>query len=132
MVISHQRTDEVYAEYPVEHDTEISQTWIHSIELSPWTDYYRVEIPLEGGQPYLVLEATEFEEYGAGMPLDEGDVSFGNGNIRIDNIDRKFDTITWFHSHSADYELTVGDDVTISADQLPDREPLELRIETAP
>lgn len=132
VVLAHQRTDEVYAEYEVAQGAVITQTWIHSIELSPWTDYYRVEIPEDGSEPHLVLASTEFEEYGAGMPLDEGDVTFGGGRIRIDNIDRKFDTISWFHSHKAEYELTVGDRVRISADQLPDREPIELRIETAP
>ncbi|TLP98050.1 DUF1850 domain-containing protein [Nesterenkonia salmonea] len=128
-VISHQRTDEVLAETPVTNGTVISQSWIHSIEQSPWTDTYRTVIEPDD-DAHLLLESTEFSEYGAGMPLDEGDVSFDDGVIRIQNIDREFESLTWFHSHNADFEFTIDGEVTISADDLPDREPLQLRIET--
>ncbi|NDK32136.1 DUF1850 domain-containing protein [Nesterenkonia haasae] len=128
-VISHQRTDEVLAELPVTDGTVITQRWIHSIEQSPWTDTYRTVIA-PGDDAHLLLESTEFSEYGAGMPLDEGDLSFGDGVIRITNIDRELESLTWFHSHTADFELTIDGEVTIAADDLPDREPLQLRIES--
>lgn len=75
-----------------------------------------------------MLTSTEFEAYGAGMPLDEGDVSVQDGQVVIENIDREFEAIRWIHSHRVDYRIGVdGDESLIDTDALPDLEPLELR-----
>ncbi|GAB3053686.1 DUF1850 domain-containing protein [Sediminivirga luteola] len=122
LVCRHQRTGEVYAELPITAESEITHSWIHSIELSRWTDVYRVHG--EG----LLLVATSFQEYGAGMPLDEGDVSLRDGRVVIENIDRPFEAIRWMHSHRVDYRIGVdGHDDLIDTLRLPDKEPLELR-----
>lgn len=124
LVAAHQRRSEVYARTPVSPGTVISHSWIHSIELSRWSDFYRVE------PDRLVLSKTEFSEYGAGMPLDEGDLRLTDGKIVIENIDRDFTAIRWFHSHRAQYRIGVDGDLrVIDAGSLPDREPLELRLE---
>ncbi|NLS09574.1 DUF1850 domain-containing protein [Nesterenkonia sp. MY13] len=118
----HQRTGEVYRELNIEIGSVITHSWIHSIELSRWTDIYRFD-----GET-LMLTSTEFEAYGAGMPLDEGDVSVQDGQVVIENIDREFEAIRWIHSHRVDYRIGVdGDESLIDTDALPDLEPLELR-----
>ncbi|WP_044493218.1 DUF1850 domain-containing protein [Nesterenkonia massiliensis] len=121
LVCEHQRTGEVYAQAPVETGTQVTLSWIHSIELSRWSETYLVQ------PDRLVLSSTEFFEYGAGMPLDEGDVHLRDGKIVIENINRNFDAIRWFHSHRADYRISINDDPSlIDASELPDREPLTL------
>ncbi|WP_157983844.1 DUF1850 domain-containing protein [Nesterenkonia muleiensis] len=112
----------MYAELRIELGSIITHSWLHSIELSRWTDIYR----FDGDR--LMLTSTEFEEYGAGMPLDEGDLTFQDGKIVIENIDRPFEAIGWIHSHRVDYRIGIdGDTSLIDIDELPDREPIELR-----
>ncbi|TLP78860.1 DUF1850 domain-containing protein [Nesterenkonia sphaerica] len=122
LICQHQRTGEVYAELNIDLGAIITHSWLHSIELSRWTDIYRFEAE------QLMLISTEFEEYGAGMPLDEGDLTYRDGKIVIENIDRPFEAIGWIHSHRVDYRIGIdGDTGLIDTDQLPDREPIELR-----
>ena len=122
LVCQHQRSGEVYAEFDIRQGWAITHSWIHSIELSRWTDTYR----FDGAA--LTLTRTEFEEYGAGMPLDEGDVRVEDGRVIIENIDRDFDAIRWIHSHRVDYRIGLNhNDDVIAATELPDQEPIELR-----
>lgn len=122
LVCQHQRTGEIYAEWDISVGSLITHSWIHSIELSRWSDTYRFD-----GED-LILSRTEFEAYGAGMPLDEGDISFSDGKVVIENIDRPFEAIRWIHSHEVDYRIGIDSrDNLIAADELPHREPLELR-----
>ncbi|MGO1522650.1 MAG: DUF1850 domain-containing protein [Nesterenkonia sp.] len=122
LVCRHQRSGEVYAELDIRQGSTITHSWVHSIELSRWTDTYRFD-----GEA-LTLTSTEFEEYGAGMPMDEGDVRMEDGKVIIENIDRDFEAIRWIHSHRVDYRIGVdNNDDLIAAGELPDREPIELR-----
>lgn len=122
LVCQHQRSGEVYGEFDIVTGSIVTHSWIHSIELSRWTDTYRFD-----GEA-LTLTSTEFEEYGAGMPLDEGDVRMEDGKVIIENIDRDFEAIRWIHSHRVDYRIGLdNNDDLIAAGVLPDREPIELR-----
>lgn len=122
LVCQHQRTGEVYAEVPISAATEITLSWIHSIELSRWADTYRTS---EDG---VLLVSTRFKTYGAGMPMDEGTVRNENGWIIIDDINRRLDAIRWVNSHRVDYRIGIdGDETLIDAETLPDQEPIELR-----
>ncbi|GAB3187449.1 DUF1850 domain-containing protein [Nesterenkonia suensis] len=122
LICRHQRTEEVYASLEVEIGSVITHSWVHSIERSRWTDSYRFT---DDG---LLLVRTEFAEYGAGMPLDEGTVSVQDGLVVIEDIDRPFEAIRWIHSHRVDYRIGVdGDTGRLDARELPDSEPLELR-----
>jgi hypothetical protein len=122
LICQHQRTGEVYAELNIKLGAIITHSWLHSIELSRWTDIYRFE-----GER-LMLISTEFEEYGAGMPLDEGDLTFQDGKLVIENIDRSFEAIGWIHSHRVGYRIGIDGDIgLIDTDELPDSEPIELR-----
>lgn len=122
LVCRHQRSDEVYARVPLEPGMLITHSWLHSVELTRWSDTYRC------GRDGLTLIRTEFESYGAGMPLDEGEVSIEDGRVVITEIDRPFEAIRWIHSHDVDYRIGIdGDESLIEAEDLPHREPLELR-----
>ena len=122
LVCQHQRSGEVYAEWEIAVGSTVTHSWVHSIELSRWTDLYRFT-----GEE-LVLTSTEFEEYGAGMPLDEGDLRMADGKVILENIDRPFDAIRWIHSHQVDYRIGVNSrENLIAAVELPEGEPIELR-----
>ena len=122
LVCRHQRTEEVYAQVPLEPGMVLTHSWLHSIEHTRWTDTYRCD---RGG---LTLIRTEFESYGAGMPMDEGEVRIEDGRVVITEIDRPFEAVRWIHSHDVDYRIGIdGDESLIEAESLPHREPLELR-----
>lgn len=122
LVCQHQRSGEVYAELDLAVGSEVTHSWIHSIELSRWTDTYRFN------GKHLILSSTEFQEYGAGMPMDEGDLRIVDGKVLIENIDRDFEAIRWIHSHRVDYRIGIDHrDNLIAANELPDSEPIELR-----
>ncbi len=122
LVCRHQRSEEIYAQIPLEPGMLLTHSWLHSIELSRWSDTYRCEA--DG----LTLIRTEFEAYGAGMPMDEGEVRIEDGRVIITEINRSFDAVRWIHSHEVDYRIGIdGDESLIDAADLPHREPLELR-----
>lgn len=123
LVCRHQRTEEVFAKFPVDVDTEISLSWIHSIELTRWTDTF---IVTEHG---LMLSKTAFSSYGAGMPMDEGKIRQENGQVIIEEINRPMEAIRWIHSHDPKYRVAVnGDEELIDATTLPDHEQLEITL----
>lgn len=122
LVCRHQRSGEEYGRFPLRTGTRITHSWVHSIEHSRWTDTFEYDGEV------LRLVATRFKEYGAGMPLDEGDVRLEDGWVSIEGIDREFEAVRWIHSHRVDYRIGIdGDDDIIDPLTLPDREPLELR-----
>lgn len=122
LICQHQRTTEEYARVPLTYGTTITLSWVHSIELTRWSDTF--EYTSQG----LMLRSTRFSSYGAGMPLDEGSLRIQDGMFTIEDINREFDAIRWIHSHAVDYQIEINDDPTIiDATQLPDREQIELR-----
>lgn len=122
LICRHQRSHDVYAEVGVASGVQVSHSWVHSIELSRWTDTFEVT------SQALMLVTSEFSAYGAGMPLNEGDVTVSDGVVLVENIDREFDAIRWIHSHRADYRIGInGDESLIDPGGLPDNEPLELK-----
>ncbi|WGH90514.1 DUF1850 domain-containing protein [Auritidibacter ignavus] len=112
----------MYATLPAKDGTTISLSWVHSIELTPWTDIFTVT------PTGLVLTQTRFSSYGAGMPAGEqGDLRYEGNQVVIDNIDRPFDAIRWIHSHRAQYQVLIDHDPQcIDATQLPDHQRLEI------
>ena len=118
----HQRTGKEYARFPIAEGSRITHSWIHSIELSRWTDTFEFD------GAHLQLVETRFKQYGAGMPLDEGTVRMEDGWVVIEDIDRSFEAITWIHSHRVSYRIGIDDtEDAIDPHELPDNEPLELR-----
>jgi hypothetical protein len=123
VVCQHQRTAEVYASLDLELGTEITLSWMHSIELTRWSDTFEV------GDDGFLLIRTVFSSYGAGMPMDEGTLRHKGDNIIIEDIDRSFEAIRWVHSHAVDYRIAIdGDETLLDATTLPDQELLELRV----
>ncbi|HIW46901.1 MAG TPA: DUF1850 domain-containing protein [Candidatus Yaniella excrementigallinarum] len=122
LVCRHQRTHQVYAEVEVDIGAEITLSWIHSIELTRWSDTFK----LVGDE--FSLTRTVFSSYGAGMPMDEGTLRRDGDRIIIEDIDKPFEAIRWVHSHDVDYRVAInGDETLIDAMTLPDHELLELR-----
>ncbi|MEU3846157.1 DUF1850 domain-containing protein [Micrococcus terreus] len=122
IVCADQRTGEEWGRWAASPGSEISLTWIHSIELTPWTDVFVLE-ESEG----FTLTRTEFESYGAGMPAGEASTSVQDGKVVITDIGRHLDTVNWIHSHSQQFTLTLDGKIVAHPLDLPHHRPLELR-----
>ncbi|MDO5633406.1 MAG: DUF1850 domain-containing protein [Micrococcus sp.] len=121
---AHQRTDEIFGTRTVAPGDTVRLSWIHSIELTDWTDTFRVE-----DRGFTLIE-TEFSSYGAGMPTgtEEGTVHLGEDSLRITDLDRPFESIRWIHSVRQRHRIDVAEARNVfDTDSLPDRQPLELR-----
>lgn len=121
-VVSHQRTGEVFAEVPAALGEEWSLFWIHSVDHTPWEEYYRLT------RDGWVLDCTEVGSFGAGTPYDAPEVrETPDGRTILCGIDLTLPSIRWINSHDVGYRLS-GPRLTMTGDQLPHREPVELRI----
>jgi hypothetical protein len=119
----HQRTGTVYARTRVDAGTMLALSWIHSIELTRWTEHYA--LTPEG----FALTMTEISSYGAGMDADDGPVEIEDGRIRTRPPDLQFDALRWIHSHAVDYRIDVtGHPGFVDSLELPHHEPVALMI----
>lgn len=120
LVCRDQRTDDVLGRWPVPVGSVVSLSWIHSIELTPWTDFFVVE------PDRFRLIRTEFQAYGAGTPEGDGTPVRREGDVFVMELDRPVETINWIHSRRQHHTLSVGDRVLAPSDSLPHHRPLEL------
>lgn len=121
--VSHSRTGEIYYSAKVEPGATVRLSWIHSVELSPWEEYYQV---LETGK--LLLKKTRFQSYGAGVPEYGGVFRKEREWIVHDNIDRILPALGWIHSHSAGFRIHLNSAMLLSPYSMPHHEPLKLSI----
>src|SRR5699024_12406145 len=81
LVCRHQRTHQVYGDVAVDIGAEITLSWIHSIELTRWSDTFKIV----GDE--LSRTRTVYSSYGPGRPTDEG--TMRHDAARLDSSDSK-------------------------------------------
>ncbi|WP_319201462.1 DUF1850 domain-containing protein [uncultured Ilyobacter sp.] len=66
-------------------EDEFTMRWMHSVELQPWEEIFRVD------QNYnIILDRTRFKSFGAGVPDSAGNkTEIKNGYVIFSGIDRK-------------------------------------------
>jgi hypothetical protein len=124
LVFQHARTGEVFLEFPVKVGDEVTLSWIHSVEKTPWNETYQVNDDYQ-----LLLKRTSFKSYGAGVPHQKGESRTENGLIIYDKINELFDELSWIHSHNTKHHLIMNDEMIVSFEELPHHEPIKLSIE---
>ena len=117
------KTGTLLSSHPVCSGDTIRFSWIHSVELTPWEEYYEIE---EDGS--LLLKMTRFQSYGAGVPEYAGTFRKEKEWMVYDGIDRRLPQINWIHSHSAKFRIEVNNTVFVRPADLPHHEPLQLSI----
>ncbi|MFD0954539.1 DUF1850 domain-containing protein [Virgibacillus natechei] len=118
-------SEEVYFQEHVEAGDEVEITWTHSVEHTPWMERLRVD---EDG--HLIMIETRFQSYGAGTPENtNGTLTVENGFIVITDLNEKHEAYNWFHSHDADFTVTIDNDKEIETTALPDQTPIEMKVE---
>lgn len=124
LVFKHARTGDVIFQSPATVGSEITLSWIHSVEKTPWNETYQIQHDHQ-----LLLKRTSFQSYGAGVDHQKGEIKMENGFIIYDNIDEYFDELTWIHSHHTKHEIKMNDETILSVTDLPHHEPIKLSVE---
>lgn len=101
------KTGEILAGYPFEEGGEFSVRFMHSVNLSPVEDKYRIE---NGG---IVVFETVYYAFGAGVQsqLEDGQIlTMGdNGEMIISGIDTPISELTYNISPVYDHVLILGE-----------------------
>ncbi len=105
LVLQDAETGKVYARYTLADADSFSVTFIHSVNQSPVTDYYR----REGKE--LILYATRFHAFGAGIPESwpEGArVETSPDGIYVTNLHIALPDVTYIVGTVSDHTLNIG------------------------
>jgi hypothetical protein len=118
-----QRTDNVLMTIPdIEPGDKVTVKWIHSVEKTPWEETYELQ---EDGTLRLI-EAI-FYSFGAGVPHEKGSMSVEEGKVVSRDMEEEtIEAFRWIHSHDANFEVYINDELSIAAEELPHHEALEL------
>lgn len=110
LVLEHYQTGEILLLFNVQADDEFTVKWIHSVELTPWEEIFRID-----DNNKIVLDRTRFQQFGAGVPDSAGTkTEYKDGYIIFSGINQKMDLLPYgissFAKHSfifknREYEL---------------------------
>jgi hypothetical protein len=123
LMLTHARTGEVLFTQPVHATDVIRLSWIHSVELTPWEEYYQI---LSTGE--LLLVKTRFQSYGAGVPEYGGTFRKEKEWMIRENINKVLPALQWIHSQAAKFQVDLNDTVLLKTEDMPHHEPLKLSI----
>lgn len=127
LVVSNQKTGEVYLDIAADDVSSLELSWIHSIEKTPWRERYVIR------DDEFELTDVYLKSYGAGAPTDiGGNTSVENGVIHISELQTGYEEISWVHSHDTHHKLIVYPTGTaephVIAEDLPQRTFLRARV----
>ncbi|MFB9775745.1 DUF1850 domain-containing protein [Brevibacterium otitidis] len=121
VLFRHQRRPrEVYRKVEVSRAARISLSWIHSVDHTPWIEYYTLS------RSGFLLDCTDLALTGAGAPSEAPHVEKVGSMLRYCGLDRRFDAVRWIHSHDVDHTISINGHQLLAAADLPHRTPVEM------
>lgn len=122
---------EIIGAVPLRMQDEFQVEWIHSVELTPWREKYRID-----GFSGMELTETSFRSYGAGVPANfqEGQhvhLSVQDGWITLSGLHERRDMVLYLITRD-DYALSAGNQKWKLSDVLPLGTSLELSVRWYP
>lgn len=89
---------------PIDSESSFRIRWIHSVELEPWEEIFRID-----ADQNIFLDSTRFKAFGAGVPDSAGKrVDTSDGYINFLEINRPMPNLTYGISPIAKHTLIVG------------------------
>jgi len=86
LTLQHFQEDKIIMTFRVEENDEFIVKWIHSVELTPWEEIFRID-----SENNIILDRTRFQQFGAGVPDFAGKtVEIKDGYITYGEINQKF------------------------------------------
>ena len=108
LVLRDAETGKLIARYPLSDSDTFSVTFVHSVNQSPITDYYR-----RGEDNTLELFATKYHAYGAGIPEswpEHTHVETSENGIYVSNLNIILPDVTYIVGTVSDHTLSIGND----------------------
>lgn len=124
VLIEHAREGDVLFEASVQTEDTIGLQWIHSVEQTPWADIFTVN----EDSCSLILTETRFESFGAGVEHEYKEIEQIDGTYIAKGIDECHESINWIHSHEAQHEITINEELVVESESLPHHEALRIII----
>ncbi len=104
LVLTDQRTQTVYERIPIHTGDTFVMRWIHSVELEPWEEIFRIDSDYE-----IILDSTRFKAFGAGVPDSTGKrVETKDGYIAFEEINQPMPYLVYGISNIAKHTLNVN------------------------
>ncbi|MEA3424091.1 MAG: DUF1850 domain-containing protein [Bacillota bacterium] len=105
LVLYHYQTDKPLMVFQIEPEDEFIVKWIHSVELTPWEEIFRINDSYE-----IVLDRTRFKQFGAGVPDQAGNkTEIKDGYVIFSGINQKIDMIPYGISSFAEHVFVFED-----------------------
>lgn len=105
LLLEHYQTDEILFIFKVNPGDEFIMKWIHSVELTPWEEIFRIDENNE-----MILDRTRFQQFGAGVPDYAGTkTEVKDGYIIFSGIDQKVDLLPYGISEFAQHTFIYKD-----------------------
>lgn len=97
----------VFRSVPVDDDSKVAMTWMHSVDKTPWWEYYHIV----GGE--FVLGCTELALMGAGTPFNAPRTEIDGDMVRLCGLDERFPVIRWIHSHRVHHRIYLDEELLL-------------------
>ncbi len=86
LTLEHFQDESIIMTFKVDENDEFIVKWIHSVELTPWEEIFRI-----GSENEIILDRTRFQQFGAGVPdfagktveIKDGYITYGEINQKI-------------------------------------------------
>jgi hypothetical protein len=101
LTFEHFQEEETLFIFKVEEGDEFIVKWIHSVELTPWEEIFRID-----NENNIILDRTRFQQFGAGVPDFAGKtVEIKDGYITYGEINQKIPLLPYGISNFAKHTL---------------------------
>ena len=105
LTFEHFQEEEILLTFKVEEGNEFIVKWIHSVELTPWEEIFRID-----SNNNIILDRTRFQQFGAGVPDFAGKtVEIKDGYITYGEINQKIPLLPYGISNFAKHTLVFND-----------------------
>lgn len=116
LLLEHGQTRMILEMYRVRPDDEFTVAWIHSVELTPWEEIFRIDENYE-----MILDRTRFKQFGAGVPDEAGSkVEIKDGYIIFSGIDQRIERLPLGISAFAQHTLVIHNETILLYERVPD------------
>jgi hypothetical protein len=105
LTFEHFQEEEILLTFKVGEGDEFIVKWIHSVELTPWEEIFRID-----SNNNIILDRTRFQQFGAGVPDFAGKtVEIKDGYITYGEINQKIPLLPYGISNFAKHTLVFND-----------------------
>lgn len=124
LVLSRQDGREILI-IPLVYEKTFTYEYLHSVQKTPVQEHF---VPAPGN--VILLTSTTYSSLGVGLPFlpEEGKFVEENGVFKIENMNRRYEKITWGFMPIARQALIYGDKKYLFADYCEPGELIELKI----